>query len=74
MPKYTAVRDTWLSHECRLVKAGETFETTFPKVGGKAMVLADNLMLAKTEKEVKSVPADEGDPAADTGGGDESLV
>lgn len=72
MPKYTATRDTWLSHECRMVKAGDTFETTFPKVGGKAMSLSDNLMLAKVEKEVKGSPADEGDPAA--GAGDDSLV
>lgn len=72
MPKYTAVRDTWLSHECRLVKAGETFETTFPKADGKPMRLSDNLMLAKTEKEVKGAPGGEGDPAA--GAGDDSLV
>jgi len=72
MAKYTAVRDTWLSHECRLVKAGETFETTFPKVDGKPMRLSDNLILAKAEKEVKDAPADKGDPAA--GAGDDSLV
>lgn len=30
MAKYKALRDTWLSHENRIVKAGEEFETTFP--------------------------------------------
>ena len=30
--KYIANVDTWLSHECRMAKAGEEFETTFPKV------------------------------------------
>lgn len=71
MPKYTAVRDTWLSHECRLVKAGETFVTDFPKVGGKPMALSDNLMLAKVEKEVK---ASLGEGGAGTGPSGESLV
>lgn len=74
MPKYTAVRDTWLSHECRLVKAGETFVTDFPKVGGKPMALSDNLMLAKVEKVEKEVKASLGEGGAGTGPSGESLV
>ncbi len=31
MPKYIAVNDIWLSHENRLVRAGQEFETIFPK-------------------------------------------
>ncbi len=31
MPRYIALKDTWLSHECRIVKEGVEFETTFPK-------------------------------------------
>lgn len=48
MPKYIALRDTWLSHESRKVSAGEEFETNFPKgPDGKPMVLGDNLKLVK---------------------------
>ncbi len=28
---YKALRDAWLSHECRVAKAGETFTTIFPE-------------------------------------------
>jgi hypothetical protein len=31
MARYLAHDRIWLSHESRLVEAGETFETTFPK-------------------------------------------
>lgn len=54
MPKYIALRDTWLSHDNRLVKEGEQFETTFPKVklpDGKEvdMRLGDNLQPVEEE-------------------------
>lgn len=49
MARYKALRDTWLSHECRLVKAGDEFEATFPE----GMKLADNLELVKPEKPAK---------------------
>ena len=55
MTKYVAKTDTWLSHECRKVKAGEVFETEFPKgPGGKPMQLGDNLALAEPEKSEKA--------------------
>lgn len=54
MPKYKAKSKIWLSHENRMVEAGEIFETTFPKVGGKEMRLSDNLELIKPDKPVKS--------------------
>jgi hypothetical protein len=41
MAKYLANRETWLSHECRLVKEGEVFETELPP----ETVLDDNLTL-----------------------------
>jgi hypothetical protein len=43
MPKYIALRETLISHECRIVKEGEEFETTFPE----GMKLSDNLKLVK---------------------------
>lgn len=51
MPKYIAVNDIWLSHENRLVRAGQEFETTFPKAktaDGKEvdMRLGTNIKLA----------------------------
>ena len=51
MAEYIAKRDIWLSHECRLVKAGERFSTEFPAgPGGKPMTLGDNLELVKPAK------------------------
>ena len=46
MPRYIALRDTWLSHECRLVKEGQEFTTEFPE----GMKLSGNLQLAEDEK------------------------
>lgn len=49
--KYIANVDMWLSHECRLVKAGDEFETTFPNgATGKPMVLGDNLTEVKAKE------------------------
>jgi hypothetical protein len=54
MPRYIANRDTLLCHEGRVVKAGDIFETTFPKVkvDGKEvdMKLSDNIELVKEGK------------------------
>lgn len=47
MPKYIAKRDTWLSHESRMVREGDEFSTVFPEVDGKPMRLSDNLELVK---------------------------
>lgn len=61
MAKYLALRDTWLSHENRLVKENEEFETTFPKVNGKEQVLSSNIKKlqggAKQESETSAVLA-----------------
>lgn len=51
MPKYKANVPMLISHESRIVQAGEVFETVFPKVkladGTEAdMKLGDNLSLA----------------------------
>lgn len=66
MPRYIANRDTWLSHECRLVKAGTEFETVFPKVklaDGKdvEMRLGENLSLVEEEKQSKGAKAKGGE-------------
>lgn len=45
MPRYIAHADTLLSHECRLVKAGDEFDTTFPE----GMKLSGNLQLIEPE-------------------------
>lgn len=51
MAKYVSDKDIWLSHECRMVKAGVEFETEFPKgPGGKPMVLSDTLHKVKSDK------------------------
>jgi hypothetical protein len=55
MAKYIANRDTLIAHESRVVKAGEVFETTFPKVkvNGKEvdMKLGDNIQPFKGKDE-----------------------
>ena len=52
MPKYITDVDRWLSHENRLVKAGEEFETEFPLApDGKPMRLSDTLRLADPKPE-----------------------
>lgn len=54
MPKYRALRDTLLAHECRVVKEGEEFVTTFPPAkdaqGNEVpMTLGNNLELVEDE-------------------------
>ena len=46
MPRYIALRDTLISHECRVVKEGQECTTTFPE----GMKLGDNLQLVEDEK------------------------
>lgn len=46
MARYIALRDTWISHECRLVREGQEFEAQFPE----GMKLSDNLQLVEPEK------------------------
>lgn len=67
MPHYLAQTTTWLSHENRMVKAGERFETTFPKIKGQPMRLSSNIELLPDEP-VK--PAKTGKSTK----GDDSLV
>lgn len=53
MPRYIALRDTWLSHECRLVKEGHEFTTEFPegmKLGGNLQLVEDEKPAAKGKK------------------------
>jgi hypothetical protein len=56
MADYIALRDTWLSHENRMVRAGEKFSTEFPTVNGKPMALGGNLELVKPAKAGKGKP------------------
>jgi len=57
--KYRALRETWLSHECRKVAEGEEFTTAFPD----GMKLSANLELIKDQAEAKTKGKDK-DPAA----------
>lgn len=68
MPTYRAKVRMLIAHESKLVEAGETFDTIFPKVktkGGEVdMKLGDNLELVEDEpagdepkKAVKGKPA-----------------
>lgn len=61
MAKYITDVDRWISHESRLVKAGEEFDTEFPKgPEGKPMRLAETLREVKPSKG----PKPEAKPAA----------
>ena len=64
MAKYITDVDRWLSHESRFVRAGEEFETEFPKgPEGKPMRLAETLREVKPSKgqkpELKAPTGDE---------------
>lgn len=47
MARYLALTKMWISHECRMVEAGEEFETTFPK----GMRLGENLKLLEPHED-----------------------
>lgn len=69
MAKYIANRDTLIAHENRVVKAGEEFETTFPKVKnheGKEveMTLGDNIALVDEKAASKAKAKATGDDLA----------
>ena len=59
MAKYIVLRDTWLSHECRVARAGEEIEAEFPR----GMRLGENLQLASQRVEAggkeRKPPADD---------------
>lgn len=64
MPKYNVLRDTFVSHLGRLVRAGETIEFEPPVlvIDGKKvpMRIADNLELAKPSKDAKGEAGGDG--------------
>lgn len=60
MARYLATRDTWLSHECRLVKAGEEFDAEFPA----HMKLGENLALVQEGGSLKAVKPGKGQSGA----------
>ena len=59
MAKYQALRDTWLSHENRMVKEGDEFETDFPMVNGKPMTIGGNLKLVDAKHATKGGKAND---------------
>jgi hypothetical protein len=61
MAKYITDVDRWISHESRAVKAGEEFETEFPKgPDGKPMRLSSTLREVKTTRgKAEQSPGDE---------------
>lgn len=66
MPKYITDVKRWLSHENRMVEAGEEFETEFPMAAdGKPMRLSDTLRLVEEPKSRKRAaqPEPSGDGA-----------
>jgi hypothetical protein len=70
MPRYVTDVDRWISHECRLVKAGEVFETTFPE----GMKLGETLREIKPEKLKKAksdAPQTPENPPAEPPAGDD---
>ena len=57
MARYIALRDTLIAHECRVVKEGQEFETTFPagmKIGDNLQVIEDDKPAAKNQKATAS--------------------
>ena len=64
MPKYLVLRDTFISHQGRLARAGETvdFEPPVVTIDGKkvAMRIADNLELVKPSKDAKGEAGGDG--------------
>jgi len=74
MPKYITDVNRWISHESRMVKAGEEFETEFPKgPDGKDMRLSDTLRLVEPKSEGKGKATVKAKPEGD-GKGAEDLV
>ena len=62
MARYITDVDRWVSHESRIVKAGEEFETEFPKgPEGKPMRLSETL------REIKPAKGQKPDVKAQTG-------
>ena len=49
MARYLAKEKTWLSHECRMIEAGQEFDAEFPK----DMKLGNNLEMVKPKKAAK---------------------
>ena len=62
MPRYLVTRDTWISHQGKLAKAGETVDIDWPK-GTEPTKPSDNLELVKAEKPAKAAKQAEGDLA-----------
>ena len=52
MPRYLVTRDTWISHQGKLAKAGETVEIDWPK-GAEPKKLGDNLEPVADDKPTK---------------------
>lgn len=58
MPRYISTIDRWISHESRQVKAGEEFDTEFPKgPKGEPMRLGDTLQEVKPAAKAKAAKA-----------------
>lgn len=64
MPRYLVTRDTWISHQGKLAKAGETVDIEWP-AKCEPKKLGDNLEL------VEEKPAKGGKPKAE---GEQSLA
>ncbi|TPQ24933.1 hypothetical protein [Methylomonas koyamae] len=71
MPKYIAHSKTWLSHENRLVDAGQEFDTTFPegmKLAGNIELVEDKTAPTRTRRpRVVKTGSDQGGDSDQTG-------
>lgn len=69
MPRYLIKRDTWISHQGKLVREGETVDINWPP-GTEPQKLGTNMELVEPEKAAKA-----GKPAkAEKAGEGESLA
>lgn len=62
MPRYLIKRDTWISHQGKLAKAGETVDIDWPK-HCEPKTLGDNMELVDDKPKGKSQKS-ESDPLA----------
>lgn len=53
MPKFNVLRDTYISHIGKVVKAGEQVDFELPVVNGTPMRIGDNLELIEDEPKAK---------------------
>lgn len=64
MPKFSVLRDTYISHIGKLVKAGDVVDFEIPEIDGKPMRIGDNLELIEDKPAKGKAKKDAGDDLA----------